>query len=209
MKPVPATAIEAFRRDPRQYESAKTLLDAINGARTALEVGTYAEHTQYRKWGSIFVPSWGMEPGSSAPVSADFTRVRVPQFVPGDSLGAGVEIPPDFLPAGGLRPSLHFSFDTATGGGDVVTWSIEVNVGPRGSVFPAASWTYEKAYRVLDADLYRECVLKLPLITLPIAPYSLLIFTVQRQAGATTADPFFFGTSFAYQKGPFGSEAEP
>lgn len=209
MKALPATAIERFRRDRDKYDALKVLLDGLNEVRAALEAGTYAPEVQYRRWGSIFCPSWEMRDGGTAPAFSPFPGAYTPQFQVNASLHSGMQIPLDFLPGSALYPRLVTSFSAAPVSGEVVNWLLTFNVGNPNADYPVVPGQYAAAYVAEPSDYYRIRRVKLQAVGGNLEPLAQVNFVVSRSAGATSIDPHLLGIEWLYQKGPFGAEEMP
>jgi hypothetical protein len=209
MRPLPGTEIEAFRRDPKQYQAVKMLLDGANDTRDALERGNYVGDPQYGRWGSVSCPSWAMVPGSVAPPFLYCMGVYSPRFRVNDSMSGGLEVPADLISGGRLYPALRVTFEDTLTAGELVTWTLLVNVAPRGGVYAAAAWSSTIVQTIALADYRRDCILTFPSIAMDFQPLGQVVFSINRVGAATSANPYLFGASFSYQKGPFGLEAQP
>lgn len=209
MKALPATAIERFRRDRDKYDALKVLLDGLNEVRASLEAGTYAPDVQYRRWGSIFCPSWAMRDGATAPAFSPFPGAYAPQFQVNASLHYGLQVPLDFLPGSALYPRLVTGFLGAPVSGEVVNWLLTFNVGNLNADYPVVPGQYAAAYVAEPSDDRRVRRVTLPAVGGNIEPLAQINFVVSRAAGATSIDPSLIGVEWLYQKGPFGAEAIP
>ncbi|MBI4872711.1 MAG: hypothetical protein HY814_14225 [Candidatus Riflebacteria bacterium] len=209
MKPVPGTAIEAFRRDRRQYESAKVLLDAINGTRRALEIGDYAESPQYGRWDVFSLAPHSMWPGPYVPTWGTFRNIMMPLMVANSSMHGGFVLPMSFDPDGGLWPALRFTFAVAPTVGEVVDWTVEMNTARRDGVFLATSMALAPAYSIVAADLSLNRTLRLPGFPPGIGPGDTVLVKVGRGSAALTVNPILVSVDFAFRRGAFGAKDAP
>lgn len=209
MKPVPSTIIEAFRRDPAQYQAVKGLLDAENETRRALEAGTYAARPQYGLWDVLDVPAWSMRAGTVAPTNANFQGIASPQFAATASLHGGACLPGTVLDGSSLWAELHFGFPTAPTAGQNVLWLFSLTAAPRGGAFRGTTSLFSATYVIAPQDTSRDCVFRVPAPEYGVGPLWRLAFSVQRGADTSGVAPVLLGVSFLFQKGRIGVEAQP
>lgn len=210
MRPVPGTEIEAFRREPAQYQAMKTLLDGVNTTRAALAKGDYAGAPQYGRWGSVFVSPQAMRDGVSAPTWGTFASTFImPTFVPVNSLHGMVEVPESYRAGGIFLPTVHFSFNfAAPAAGNTFQWGLQAMSGGPFAVLRTGT-TALATYTASGNDDRRLCSVKIPLAPMALEAGSLVIFEVMLSAKVSAVSPVLLGVSWAYQKQDFGRSARP
>lgn len=211
MKPISGITVEAFRKDAKQYEAARALLDGINQTRAALGNGTYVENPQYGKWGTIFVPVHAMRDDASFPPTWTPGSVGaigiLPVFTSGDAVHGAVAVPEAY--AGGyFSPSAVFTFNGATTAGDTITWVLQMTQSQPGGSFIATVGGVA-VYTNLAGDDQRRCEVLFPDIELWLQPGSIIVFKVTRSGAGAAVDPALIGVKWTYQRQKFGLEERP
>jgi len=206
MRALIVPAVEAFRRDPKQYQALKALLDGINEERAALGAGTYTENPQYGKWGTVWVGAHQMRDGLTAPVWGSTPGGYLPGFGAGAAMHGTFEVPESFT-GGTLTAKLLFIFAAAPTPGDVRTWVLSFSVAhPGGAVTGTMFLSADYACRAGDDE--STCSVRLPFPDVGLRTGSIISFQVAR-SGAATPQPYLIGVSWAYRKQRFGLEDRP
>ncbi len=206
MRALIVPAVEAFRRDPKQYQALKALLDGINEERAALGAGTYTENPQYGKWGTVWVASHQMRDGFTGPVWGSTPAGYLPGFLAGSELDSSIEVPAEY-DGGPLGVKLFFTFATAPTPGDTRTWALVSQVAhPGGAITGTTILAADYACRAGDDE--STCSVRMPFPDLGLRSGAIILFRVIRSEGATP-DPYLIGVSWAYRKQRFGLEDRP
>lgn len=208
MKPFPATGIEAFRREPRQYQALREITDAVNEGREALEKGTYAPAPQYGKWGSVWCPATGMRDGSAPPTWGPVAPGYLPTFGAGHFLSGVMEVPESFVTGGRLVPTVVFTFAGPTTAGDVVTWALLVTAANPNGEFTGTT-IVSASYTNLAGDHLACRALRMPYTIPALEPLALVSYRIYRSGAGAAVDPTLLGVRWAYAKKKFGVEVEP
>lgn len=206
MKSLIVPAIEAFRKEPKQYQALKAIVDGINEERTSLREGTYAENPQYGKWGTVWVGVHAMRDGLTAPAWASVSAGYLPGFGAGASMHGTFEVPETFT-GGALTAKVLFTFAVAPTVGDVRTWALAFSVAHPGGQVTGTTFLFAD-YTCRAGDDESTCSVRMPFPTLNLQPGAVVSFQVTRSGGATP-EPYLVGVSWAYQKQRFGLEERP
>lgn len=206
MKALIVPSIEAFRKEPKQYQALKSLLDGVNEGRAALTAGTYAENPQYGRWGTVWVGAHGMRDGLTPPVWGSVAAGYLPGFGAGAAMHGTFEVPESYT-GGTLALTLLFMFAVPPTAGDVRTWVVSVSAAhPGGSVTGTTFLVSDYTCRAGDDESL--CSVRLPVPDLSFRSGVIVSFQVARSGGATP-EPYLLGASWAFQKQRFGLEAMP
>lgn len=206
MKSLIVSAIEAFRKEPKQYQALKAIVDGINAVRAALGDGTYAENPQYGKWGTVFVGAHAMRAGSVAPVWASTMAGDLPGFGAGAWMSGVLEVPESYV-AGSLTAKVLFTFASPPTAGTTRTWGLLFAITtPGGAITGTTTLAADYSCRAGDAE--STCAVRIPITDAGLRPGAIISFRVSRSDGATPI-PYLIGVSWAYRKQRFGLEERP